>query len=236
MSPQLSTGTLGLKLDDHKTYQAVATKESSVMDNQGGNRRLHGSPTDTQFKGNFTPRARASATSDYQGPLGVQGNLSAVGGFQEGKTSGRRRLSVMDTLLGNNQRSLQVTCPTGYGLCSAGWCCPTGSNTCCNGNPKSEGCTSNGLCSPSPSPSPPSGGGSDSCPYNVYCGTVGTTTYSCFAGSTCVGTNVHRVKLHKTAWKGDTCAFPPEEGVEDSVVVELRVFLPMQMLRLWTLE
>jgi hypothetical protein len=35
-------------------------------------------------------------------------------------------------------------------MCSAGWCCPYGQNNrtdvCCNNNPKTSGCTSNGSC------------------------------------------------------------------------------------------
>jgi len=42
------------------------------------------------------------------------------------------------------------SCPAGTLYCDAGWCCPPGlngaTNVCCNDNPQSEGCTSNGVC------------------------------------------------------------------------------------------
>jgi hypothetical protein len=41
----------------------------------------------------------------------------------------------------------QLVCPSGYGLCAAGWCCPLGGNTCCNSNDQAHGCTTNGVCS-----------------------------------------------------------------------------------------
>jgi len=56
----------------------------------------------------------------------------------------------------------QLTCPSGYGLCSAGWCCPSG-QTCCNSNPQSSGCTSNGICSTTTTNNPPTTS-SQSCP------------------------------------------------------------------------
>jgi hypothetical protein len=88
------------------------------------------------------------------------------------------------------------SCPAGEGVCAAGWCCPLG-NTCCNNNPQSLGCTTNGSCTAS-SGNPGSGSGSGCssgsfvcgnthCTLNgdVCCANVGHEEMSCPAGGVC---------------------------------------------------
>lgn len=57
-----------------------------------------------------------------------------------------------------------VQCPSGSSACAAGWCCPPGqggrTDVCCNSNPSSSGCTTNGSCSTGGSGATGGGGGS----------------------------------------------------------------------------
>ena len=61
---------------------------------------------------------------------------------------GDSSVSAMDNNTGGGGGN---SCPSNAPLyCSAGWCCPYGQNgrtdVCCNTNPQSTGCTSNGVC------------------------------------------------------------------------------------------
>lgn len=74
--------------------------------------------------------------------------------------------------------ALAQQCPTGTLSCAAGWCCPPGqggrTDVCCNSNPQSRGCTTNGSCGSSGGGS--GGGGATQCP---------SGTLSCAAGWCC---------------------------------------------------
>jgi len=75
------------------------------------------------------------------------------------------------------------SCNPGYSYCSAGWCCPgsPGEPVCCNSNPESSGCTTNGVCSTTNVNTNPSQNNNQTCPATGVC--AGPTCDSTGSGS-----------------------------------------------------
>lgn len=103
------------------------------------------------------------------------------------------------------------SCPASNPLpCSAGWCCPYGegnrTDVCCNNNPESSGCTSNGECASAPSGGSSSTGG---------CG----TTMGCCPATGC-GTGWFNSCVELCFPTSDDCGQATQEaiaaGVSDS--------------------
>ena len=102
------------------------------------------------------------------------------------------------------------TCSSGELYCSAGWCCPPGAGgstiVCCNSNPESLGCTSNGNCSTSTTTTTNSCSGYSSCGGCTgaancgWCGSSGTCMEGTSSGP--VGGSCG----HGWAWVSSECS------------------------------
>ena len=110
----------------------------------------------------------------------------------------------------------EAACPSSAPLSCGSWCCPYGAGSrtdvCCNDNPQSQGCTSNGVCSTTTSPpstTPPPA--SVTCPsgYPVYCQATNgccPSGYVCCPDGTCSSTGTCLTRSDTGPDGTDTCS------------------------------